>query len=99
MMLAGGERRSGYTHGSSDELRFKVATSTSMTSIPPYLLGLDHERLTFKFKDVNIVSLVMSVRSNDVCMTSRFCFNNNTNVDIRTGCFNSSLSLCRGHGG
>ena len=54
MMLAGGGLKGGYTHGSSDELGFKVATDKvhvhDLQATILHLLGLDHERLTFKFQ-------------------------------------------------
>jgi hypothetical protein len=54
MMLAGGGTKPGYTHGSSDELGFKVATDKvhvhDLQATILHLLGIDHERLTFKFQ-------------------------------------------------
>ncbi len=54
MMLAGGGLKPGYTHGSSDELGFKVATDKvhvhDLQATILHLLGIDHERLTFKFQ-------------------------------------------------
>jgi hypothetical protein len=54
MMLAGGGLKPGYTHGSSDELGFKVATDKvhvhDLQATILHLLGMDHERLTFKFQ-------------------------------------------------
>jgi hypothetical protein len=51
MMLAGGGTKPGYTHGSSDELGFKVATDKvhvhDLQATILHLLGIDHERLTF----------------------------------------------------
>jgi len=54
MMFAGGGLKPGYTHGSSDELGFKVATDKvhihDLQATILHLLGIDHERLTFKFQ-------------------------------------------------
>ena len=54
MMMAGGGLKPGHTHGSSDELGFKVATDKvhvhDLQATILHLLGLDHERLTFKFQ-------------------------------------------------
>ena len=49
--LAGGGVRAGYSHGATDELGFraeeKVATIHDLHATILYLLGLDHERLSF----------------------------------------------------
>ena len=54
MMLAGGGVKPGYTHGASDELGFRVAEDKvhvhDLQATILHLLGLDHERLTFKFQ-------------------------------------------------
>lgn len=54
MMMAGGGLKPGHTHGSSDELGFKAATDKvhvhDLQATILHLLGLDHERLTFKFQ-------------------------------------------------
>jgi hypothetical protein len=54
VMMAGGGLKPGYTHGSSDELGFKVATEKvhihDLQATILHLLGMDHERLTFKFQ-------------------------------------------------
>ena len=54
MMLAGGGVKPGYTHGASDELGFRVAVDKvhvhDLQATILHLLGLDHERLTFKFQ-------------------------------------------------
>ena len=54
VMMAGGGLKPGYTHGSSDELGFKVATDKvhvhDLQATILHLLGMDHERLTFKFQ-------------------------------------------------
>ncbi len=54
MMLAGGGVKSGYTHGASDELGFRVAKDKvhihDLQATILHLLGVDHERLVFKFQ-------------------------------------------------
>ena len=54
MMFAGGGLKPGYTYGSSDELGFKVASDKvhvhDLQATILHLLGLDHERLTYKFQ-------------------------------------------------
>lgn len=54
VMMAGGGLKPGYTHGSSDELGFKVASDKvhihDLQATILHLLGMDHERLTFKFQ-------------------------------------------------
>ncbi len=54
MMLAGGGTKPGYTHGASDELGFTVAENKvhvhDLQATILHLLGMDHERLTFKFQ-------------------------------------------------
>jgi hypothetical protein len=54
MMLAGGGVKSGYVHGASDDLGFRVARDKvhihDLQATILYLLGLDHERLTYKFQ-------------------------------------------------
>lgn len=52
--IAGGGVKRGYVHGSSDELGFNVATDPvhvhDLNATLLHLLGLDHERLTFRFQ-------------------------------------------------
>ena len=54
MMLAGGGTKGGYVHGASDELGFRVAEDKvhihDLQATILHLLGMDHERLTFKFQ-------------------------------------------------
>jgi hypothetical protein len=54
MWLAGGGVRGGYTHGASDELGFAVARDKvhvhDLQATILHLLGLDHQRLTFRFQ-------------------------------------------------
>ena len=53
MWLAGGGARGGYVHGSTDELGFAAAEDKvhvhDLHATILYLLGLDHERLTFRY--------------------------------------------------
>lgn len=52
--LAGGGVKAGHTHGETDELGFNVATDPvhvhDLHATLLHLLGLDHERLTFRFQ-------------------------------------------------
>jgi len=54
MMLAGGGVKSGYVHGASDDLGFRIARDKvhihDLQATILHLLGLDHERLTYKFQ-------------------------------------------------
>ncbi|MEM1085321.1 MAG: DUF1501 domain-containing protein [Verrucomicrobiota bacterium] len=54
MVLAGGGTKGGYTHGASDELGFSVAKDKvhvhDFQATVLHLLGLDHERLTYRFQ-------------------------------------------------
>ena len=53
MFLAGGGARPGVTYGASDELGFDVGcdpvTPHDLQATVLHLLGLDHERLTYRF--------------------------------------------------
>jgi hypothetical protein len=52
-VLAGGGTRGGYMHGSTDELGFRAVDKTvhvhDLHATLLYLLGFDHEKLTFRF--------------------------------------------------
>ncbi len=52
--LAGGGIKQGYTHGESDDFGFNVAkdpvTPHDLQATIMHLMGIDHERLTFKFQ-------------------------------------------------
>jgi arylsulfatase A-like enzyme len=52
-VLAGGGTRGGYMHGATDELGFKAVDKTvhvhDLHATLLYLLGFDHEKLTFRF--------------------------------------------------
>jgi hypothetical protein len=54
MLLAGGGVKGGYTHGETDELGFSVARDKvgihDLQATILHLLGLDHERLTYRFQ-------------------------------------------------
>ncbi len=54
IFLAGGGTRSGYTHGDSDELGFRVAYDPvhvhDLQATILHQLGFDHERLTFRYQ-------------------------------------------------
>ena len=54
MVIAGGGVRGGYSHGETDELGFSVARDRvhvhDLQATILHLLGIDHERLTFKFQ-------------------------------------------------
>ena len=54
MVMAGGGTKGGYTHGASDELGFSVARDKvhvhDFQATVLHLLGLDHERLTYRFQ-------------------------------------------------
>ncbi|MBL8829497.1 MAG: DUF1501 domain-containing protein [Planctomycetaceae bacterium] len=54
MWLAGGGVKGGHTHGSSDDLGFNVAADPvhvhDLNATLLHLLGLDHERLTFRLQ-------------------------------------------------
>ncbi|MFT7643482.1 MAG: hypothetical protein ACI9G1_005248 [Pirellulaceae bacterium] len=54
MMLAGGGVKGGFSHGSSDELGFKVAEDKvhihDLQATLLHMLGFDHEKLTFRFQ-------------------------------------------------
>jgi hypothetical protein len=54
MWMAGGGVNGGYTHGESDELGFRVARDKvhihDLQATILHLLGLDHQRLTFRFQ-------------------------------------------------
>ena len=54
MWMAGGGVKRGFTHGESDELGFSVARDPvhvhDLQATLLHLLGLDHERLTFRFQ-------------------------------------------------
>jgi len=54
MVLAGGGVKGGYTHGESDELGFSVARDGvhvhDLQATILHLLGLDHEKLTYRFQ-------------------------------------------------
>ena len=54
MMLAGGGTKGGFVHGASDELGFRVGKDKvhvhDLQATILHLLGMDHERLTFKFQ-------------------------------------------------
>jgi hypothetical protein len=54
LWLAGGGIRAGYTHGTTDELGFNVATDAvhvhDLHATLLHLLGFDHTRLTYRFQ-------------------------------------------------
>lgn len=54
MIMAGGGVKSGYTHGETDELGFKIASDPvhvhDLQATWMHLLGFDHERLTYRFQ-------------------------------------------------
>jgi hypothetical protein len=54
LWLAGGGTKPGYTHGTTDELGFNVATNpvhvNDLHATLLHLLGFDHTRLTFRFQ-------------------------------------------------
>ena len=54
VMMAGGGLKPGYSHGDSDELGFQVANDKvhvhDLQATILHLLGMDHERLNFKFQ-------------------------------------------------
>jgi hypothetical protein len=54
MWFAGGGMKSGYTHGSTDDLGFNVATDPvhvhDLNATLLHLLGFDHTRLTYRFQ-------------------------------------------------
>jgi hypothetical protein len=54
LFAAGGGFKAGYEHGSTDELGFKVAEDGvhvhDLQATIMHLLGLDHERLTYRFQ-------------------------------------------------
>ncbi len=54
MVLAGGGVKGGYTHGESDEMGFAVARDGvhvhDLQATILHLLGLDHEKLTYRFQ-------------------------------------------------
>ena len=54
MLLAGGGVKGGFTHGETDELGFSVARDKvgihDLQATILHLLGLDHERLTYRFQ-------------------------------------------------
>ena len=54
MFLAGGGVKGGIMHGESDELAFSVARDKvhvhDLQATILHLLGLDHEKLTFRFQ-------------------------------------------------
>ncbi|WP_435008219.1 DUF1501 domain-containing protein [Tundrisphaera lichenicola] len=54
MVMAGGGVKGGYTHGASDEMAFSVAQDPvhvhDLQATILHLLGLDHEKLTYRFQ-------------------------------------------------
>jgi uncharacterized protein (DUF1501 family) len=54
MWLAGGGLKAGYTHGQTDELGFNVALDPvhvhDLNATLLHLLGLDHQKLTYRFQ-------------------------------------------------
>ena len=54
MIMAGGGVKSGYTHGETDELGFKIASDPvhvhDLQATWMHLLGFDHEKLTYRFQ-------------------------------------------------
>jgi hypothetical protein len=54
LFMAGGGVKAGHTHGASDELGFRVAEAPvhvhDLQATILYLLGFDHEKLTFRFQ-------------------------------------------------
>jgi hypothetical protein len=54
LFMAGGGAKAGHTHGASDDLGFRVAENPvhvhDLQATLLYLLGFDHERLTFRFQ-------------------------------------------------
>jgi hypothetical protein len=54
MWLAGGGVKKGHVHGQTDELGFNVAQDPvhvhDLNATLLHLLGLDHERLTYRFQ-------------------------------------------------
>ena len=54
MVMAGGGVKGGYTHGESDEMGFSVARDGvhvhDLQATILHLLGLDHEKLTYRFQ-------------------------------------------------
>ena len=54
MWLAGGGIRGGYTHGATDELGYNAVQDivhiNDLHATMLYLLGIDHERLTYRYQ-------------------------------------------------
>jgi hypothetical protein len=54
MFLAGGGLKRGYVHGATDELGFGITRDPvhvhDLQATILHLLGLDHERLTYRFQ-------------------------------------------------
>jgi hypothetical protein len=54
MWMAGGGVKPGYTHGATDEFGYNIANDPvhvhDFHATMEHLLGIDHERLTFKYQ-------------------------------------------------